>query len=228
MHLRSRSPTFLAGLRSPGLGRFVWPGSLKVGCLTGEGPQALWPTGPSSSPALLGHASAVTLSLYHPLWSLGDHGPLSPRSPGEVRVGFKWHPGRLWRWVWGVMEQGSQSGIPGPHGPSGGHPCGHARETCWGLHSSARQGWVGAAEPMVYQPPQIPWPVWAVPGCQVLSLLLGVLTQERAVTAEQAASPVLPPVLCICEMPNSPHELEPPLSSTSLPGTSFVGSCVSR
>lgn len=113
----------------------------------------------------------------------------------------------------GVMERGSQSGIPGPHGPlledtlvdMPGNQLG-------GLHSVQGKGWVGAAEPMVYQPPQIPWPVWAVPGCQVLSLLLGVLTQERAVTAEQAASPTshCPPVLCISpRCLTVPHELEP-------------------
>lgn len=108
----------------------------------------------------------------------------------------------------GVMERGSQSGIPGPHGPlledtlvdMPGNLLG-------GLHSVQGKGWVGAAEPVVYQPPQIPWPVWAVPGCQVLSLLLGVLTQERAVTAEQAASPTShcpPSAMHITEMPNSP------------------------
>jgi len=173
----------------------------------------LQPTRASSNPAVLGHLSAVTLSLCHPLWSLGAHGPLllppQPRGgEGGIQMALREAPGV----GLGVMEWASQSGIPGPHGPLlEDTPVDMPRNLLGGLHSVQGKGWVGPAEPMVYQPPQIPRPVWAVPSCQVLSPLLGVLTQERAVTAEQAASLTshCPPMLCMSpRCLTVPHELE--------------------
>lgn len=112
----------------------------------------------------------------------------------------------------GVMEQGSQSEIPGPHGSLlEDTPVDMRGSLLGGSALSSRQGLGRVSLTNGYQPPQVPRPVRAVPGCQVLSPLLGVLTQERAVTAEQAASPTshCPPMLCISpRCLTVPHKLE--------------------
>lgn len=105
------------------------------------------PTRASSNPALLGHSSAVTLSLCHPLWSLGAHSPLlPPPQPRGGEGGIQMAPREAPGMGLGVMEQGSRSEIPGPHGSLlEDTPVDMPGSLLGGLHSAQGKDWVGSA-----------------------------------------------------------------------------------
>lgn len=197
-----------------------------MGCLAqGKDPRLCSQPGPGSNPALLCHLSAVTLSPCHPLLRLGAHRPLPP-TPAHGRCrwlsnGTRWIPGVGLR----VVEWGSESGIPGPGGPlPEDTPADRPGALPGGLHLERGKGWVWGGRTDGHQPPQVPRPVVVVtPGCMLMSSLLGVPTQERVATAEQAGSPASPPppsAMHVTKMPkNSPPRVRTAKAPTSLPGT---------
>ena len=154
--------------------------------------------------------------------------PSSPHpSPGEVRVGFKWHPGRFLAWVWGLWNRAPSQRSQAPMDPSWRTPLWTCLEACWGVCTQLKAR-AGSGQPNQWLP-VTPGPsaslgsAW-LPSAEPTSWGSHPGEGSNCRAGCQPHQPLPPNAMHFTKMPNSPPQVRAAKAPTSLPGTSFVRS----